>query len=70
MTLQVKVDLGVMAIEEYSTLPRRPELEFHHPMKFNVILRTPTFVGEGVLIRLLGDTVRMFYALPTAWSTE
>ena len=38
--LQVRVDLGVMTMKEYSTLPRAP-------MQFT--LNTPFFVGGGVL---------------------
>ena len=30
--IQVRVDLGVMAKKEYSTLPKAPELELHNQM--------------------------------------
>ena len=33
----VKVDLGVMSLKGYSTLPRSPELEPHRHMPYNVI---------------------------------
>ena len=39
LSLQVKVNLGVIAMKGYSTLPKSPELELHH--HFRVILRTP-----------------------------
>ena len=38
LTLQDKVDLGVMATKEYSTFPRAPELKPHHQMQFKAIL--------------------------------
>ena len=50
LSLWVSVDLGVMAMKGYSILPRSPELEPHHQMKFSVIHRMtpPTFfAGEG-----------------------
>ena len=34
----VSVDLGVMAIKKYSTLPRSPELDPHYQISFCVIL--------------------------------
>ena len=40
------MDLGVMATDEYSELPRSPELEPHHQMQFSVIPRTPLFGFE------------------------
>ena len=39
LPLQVKVDLRVMAIKEYSTLPKDPKLEPHHCIQFRVISR-------------------------------
>ena len=32
LPLRVKVDLGVMAMKEYSTLPKAWELDLHHQM--------------------------------------
>ena len=37
---QWHVNLGVKAMKEYSTFPRALELEPHHQIQFNVILRT------------------------------
>ena len=51
--LQVRVDLEIMAMKGYSTLPRSPELEPHHQMHFIVIPRIPQF-GRGAP----GDGVR------------
>ena len=48
LLLQVRVDLGVMAMKEYSTLSRTLEQEPHYQMQFSVIPRTPFFF-EGVL---------------------
>ena len=48
MTPRFRVDLGVMAIEECSTLLRAPELEPHHQMQFSVIPRT-RFLGGDLL---------------------
>ena len=41
--LQVKVDLGIMAIK---VTPHSPELEPHHQMQVSVILRKPYFYGK------------------------
>ena len=35
-----RVELEVMAMESYSTLPKAPELEPHHQMQFSFIPRT------------------------------
>ena len=45
LPLPIKVDLGVMTMNEYSTHPRSRELEPHHQMQFNVLLRTLLVVG-------------------------
>ena len=45
--LQVKVNLGVMEIKEYSTFPRSQKLEPHHQMQFSVIPRT-LLLGRGI----------------------
>ena len=42
----VKVDMGVMAVKEYSTLLMSPELELHYQMQFSVIPRLLFFVGS------------------------
>ena len=39
--VSLPVDLGAMAMQEYSKLPRSPELEPHHRMQFCVTPRTP-----------------------------
>ena len=39
--LCVTVDLGVMAMKGYSTLPRSPKLELRYQRQFSVIPRTP-----------------------------
>ena len=44
----ITVNLGIMAMKEYSTLPGSPELEPHYQMKSNVI--TETSLLEGVLL--------------------
>ena len=38
LTHQVKIDLGVMAMKEYSMFPRSPEAVCHDQMQFSVIL--------------------------------
>ena len=45
---KVKVDLGVIAMKEYTTLMRSPELEPHHKMQFNDVLKTPICSGESL----------------------
>ena len=37
LPLLIRVDLGVMAIKGYSTLPRSQELEPYYQMQFSVI---------------------------------
>ena len=49
LTLCVKVNLRLMAMKEYSTLPRVLKLEPHHLIQFSVITRTPLFSGMDVL---------------------
>ena len=39
----IKVDLGVMALKKYFTLPWSLELKLHHQMQFSVIHRIPLF---------------------------
>ena len=52
LPFRVRVNLGVMAMKEYSTLLRASEMEPHHRMQFSVILRSPIFscysVGDSV----------------------
>ena len=43
LPLQVRVDMGLMTIKGYSTFPRSQDLEPHHQMLFNIILRTILF---------------------------
>ena len=45
---QARIDLGVMKLEEYSTLLKYSEVEPHHQMQFSVMPRTPFFVREWV----------------------
>ena len=45
---QVRVDLGVISIKEYSTLLTSPELEPQHRIKLRVIPRTLLFLGGWV----------------------
>ena len=54
------MDLGVMAMKEYSTFPKALRLEFHHQLQFSVI--SSTFVGKEVFA-LHRDLVRIFYSL-------
>ena len=42
-TIRVRVDLGVMTIKGYSTLPKSPELEPNYQMQFSVILGALSF---------------------------
>ena len=53
--LQVKVDLRVMSVKRYSTLPRALELESHYQIQFSVMLRTPVF--EMGFLSSAGDIV-------------
>ena len=48
LPLKVRVDLGVMAVNGYSTFPYVPEREPHYQMQSTVISRLPFFL-EGVL---------------------
>ena len=43
LPLQARVDLGVMAMNKYSTLLRSLKLEHHHQIWFSAIPRTPLF---------------------------
>ena len=50
-----KVDLRVMAMKEYTTFLRSPEVDPHHQMRFSVISKTPPFGGRSYSSS--GDTV-------------
>ena len=54
------VELGVMAMMEYSILPRSPELEPYHKMQPSVLLRTPL---RGVLSLCRGNSERILCRL-------
>ena len=49
------MDLGVMTMNEYSTLPRSPEQALHHQMQFRVTSRT-----QWDLTPLQRDTINVF----------
>ena len=49
---RIRVDLGVIAMKDYSTQPTSSKVDLYHQIQFNVILRTP-------LIGLVGR-VRVF----------
>ena len=46
LPLQIRVDLGIMAVNGYSTLSRSPELESHHQMQFSILPRTHENIYE------------------------
>ena len=48
LPLWVRVDLGVMAMKAYSTLPIFPELEPHYQVQFSVITRTFLWWAGGL----------------------
>ena len=50
LPLWFRLDLGVMAMKGYFTLPRAPELESHHHIQFSVIPRISFFGGVTVSI--------------------
>ena len=50
-TSTLSVDLGLMAMKGYFTLPRSPEMESHYQMQLSVIPRTP--FSDGGLTSLL-----------------
>ena len=46
--------LGIISMNDYSTLHRSPELKPHHQMQFSVVLRTPIFLfGGGVIVNII-----------------
>ena len=48
LPLRVRVELGIMAMKEYSPLLRAFELEPHYLVQYSVIQRTSIFVGNAV----------------------
>ena len=50
------MDLGVMAMKEYSTLSRAQEPEYHYQMQFNVILILPSTAYPCVLYFLFNTS--------------
>ena len=50
LPLWVRVDLGVMAMKSYSTLPESPEVESRYQMQFSVTPKTGLFLGGGILL--------------------
>ena len=64
LPLQVRVDLGVMAMKRYSALPRSQELDPHHQMQFS---GHPSFGGSN---SSAVDTITLFYAPPTELKLE
>ena len=53
--LWIRVELGVMAMQRYSILPRSTELKPPHQIQFSVIPKTPHFWGSSH--SSAGDTV-------------
>ena len=39
LLLQVREDQGLMALKRYSTFPKAPGPELHHPMQFSIIFQ-------------------------------
>ena len=54
------MEQGIIAIKEYFTLTKSPELEPHHQVQFIDTLHTPSWGGFNHL-----DTVNIFQVLPT-----
>ena len=52
--IKIEIYLGVMAMKQYFTLFRSPELEPHYLMQFNVIPRPPPFLGINIF-RQMGE---------------
>ena len=50
----VWVEIDVIAMKGYSTLPRSPELESYHQMQFSVTPRKPLFSGGVGIVPLPG----------------
>ena len=47
LTLLVRTEVRVIAMKEYSTLPRVSALKPHYQLQFHVVIKTP---GGGVLL--------------------
>ena len=47
LSLQVRLNLGIIAMKEYCALTRVPELEPHHQMQFSVISRLAITPQQG-----------------------
>ena len=50
--IRVRVDIGVVAMKEYSTLTIHLEVEPHHQMQFSIIFRHPFLGGSMFEFRL------------------
>ena len=61
LLLQVRVDLGVMAMKEYSTFPKAAELERHHQVRFSVISKILNAEGSYSFAK-----VQLVYSTATA----
>ena len=62
-TLRVRLDLNVMVLKVYSTLPESPELESHNQMLFSVIATTDLFFFCFFFVGVLtpaGNTASVF----------
>ena len=67
----LSLQIRVMAMKGYSTLPRSPELVPHHQMRFNVISKTPLFwvsiqassTNRAGLVRLDGISTIVGYLM-------
>ena len=78
LPLQVREDLGVMTMKEYSTFPRAPELEPYDQMQFTIIPRTPILWSILPLCRRyrqhwqakIDPDISLFLHLPTAKRDE
>ena len=51
LRMQVRVDLGVMVMKDYSIFPKDSGVESHHQIHFSVILKTLIGVLASVLYR-------------------
>ena len=59
--IQVRVNLGVIAMKVYTTFPRYSELESHHRMQYN---------GDTFSYPSVGNIVSIFYTPPTRQLNE
>ena len=58
--LQVRMDLGIMAIKEHSTFPRAPELQSHHQCMY---LMQDATQGQFFFMKHLTDLNSVFFHL-------